>query len=58
MLGLGDALGLLGGSSYPGSTTNLTGCTDACRYCEYVPEMYKQLFIIIENVLTISRRNI
>lgn len=38
MLGLGDALGLPWGSSYPGSTTNLTGCTEACRNCEYVPE--------------------
>jgi len=44
MLGLGDALGLWG-SSYPGSTTNLTGCTEACRNCEYVPEKQDSSFI-------------
>ena len=47
MLGRGDALGLPWGSSYPGSTTNLTGCTEACRNCEYVPE--KQIFVIAED---------
>lgn len=47
MLGLGDALGLVCvDSSYPGSTTNLTGCTVVCRYCEYAPEKKIQCVIV------------